>query len=101
MRIQRTSAAPGAIVLPTVWNWMPENTTGNTGALNRRSYDLSFERVATGKGVHGGPPSVREFEKALHYRILRYKIGDLKLVVRVPVEAKVPSADDDAMDHPG
>jgi len=103
MRIARTEAAPGAIVLPTVWNWMPENMTNNTdkGALNRRSYDLSFERLATGKGLHGGPPSVREFDKILHYRVLEYKIGDLKLVVRVPVIAKVPSVDDEAMDHPG
>ena len=36
MRLSRMVEAPKAIVMPCVWDWVPENMTINTGQLNQR-----------------------------------------------------------------
>jgi len=100
-RISRIPEAPEAITLGTVYNWQPQNRTPGTGALNRRSYDVSFERVATGRGPIGGPPSIRISDDGRHFRVLRYKLGDLTLVVQVQVVATIPSAEADDFERPG
>jgi len=93
MRILRMPEAPGAICLASVWNWVPANVTSNTGALNRRSYDVSFERAATGRPPLSGPPSTRERGAPLHYRLLEHDCGGLRMLVRAPTAATVPSVD--------
>eukprot|EP00418_Pyrodinium_bahamense_P075555 CAMPEP_0179051126 /NCGR_PEP_ID=MMETSP0796-20121207/21086_1 /TAXON_ID=73915 /ORGANISM="Pyrodinium bahamense, Strain pbaha01" /LENGTH=555 /DNA_ID=CAMNT_0020747661 /DNA_START=39 /DNA_END=1706 /DNA_ORIENTATION=- len=93
IRIARMPEAPRAICLATVWNWVPANTTPGVGALNRMSYDTSFERVATGKGQLSGPPSTRTSNDPLHYRMLEYNCGDLRMLIKVPVVATVPAVD--------
>ena len=42
-----------------------------------------------------------EVEDPLHYRILDYALGDLNLLVRVPVVCTMPTVDDGAMPNPG
>lgn len=93
LRIARMPEAPHAVVLATVWNWTPENTTTSTGRHNLRSYDVAFEQAATGRQLLNGPPSIRENSGALHYRLVEFKCGGLRMVVRVPLVATVPSVD--------
>lgn len=101
MRIGRMAEAPKAIVLATVWNWVPSNATAGTGALNRMSYDVTYERAATGLPMLGGPPSTRDYDVPMNYRILEYDIGGLRMAVKVPVAARVPSVDRDDVEGYG
>lgn len=100
-RVGRLPDAPNAISIGTVWNWVPENATNGTANFNKRSYDVNFERVVTGQDTVDGPPSIREVDAPTHYRILSYNLGDLKLVVRVPIACTMPTVDDEDMPHPG
>jgi len=101
MRIVRMPEAPNAIGLATVWNWVPANATANTGALNRMSYDVSFERAATGRPLLTGPPSTRGPAAPLHYRVLESSCGGLRMLVRAPTVAMAPSVDLGALEGKG
>lgn len=93
MRISRMPEAPKAICLGSVWSWVPANSTASVGALNRQSYDVNFERVATGQQMLSGPPSTRNQDKPLHYRLLEYNCGGLRMLVRAPTAAMAPAVD--------
>jgi len=101
MRLSRMAEAPKAIVMPCVWDWVPENMTINTGQLNQRSYTVGFQRAATGKGQPSGPPSVRNAQQPVHFRLLEYKVGDIKMVVRVPLSAQISSIDAEDLEGEG
>lgn len=95
------SEAPKAIVLGTVWSWVPSNMTPKTGLFNARSYDVSFLKECIGQTWTGGPPSTRELQGPWHNRVLKYECGGLTIVVRTPVVATVPSIDAAAFARPG
>eukprot|EP00931_Biecheleriopsis_adriatica_P090571 TRINITY_DN64530_c0_g1_i1.p1 TRINITY_DN64530_c0_g1~~TRINITY_DN64530_c0_g1_i1.p1 ORF type:complete len:547 (-),score=88.19 TRINITY_DN64530_c0_g1_i1:106-1746(-) len=100
LRIGRLAEAPDAITMGTVWNWLPEDANSNGANFNRRSYDVDFEQIVSGKETFRGPPSIRELNTPTHYRILEYKLGELKVVVRVPFVCSMPAVDADAVDNP-
>ena len=100
-RVGRLPDAPGTIFIGTVWNWVPENAAAGSANFNKRSYDVNFEQVVSGRDTVSGPHSVRELDDPVHYRVLDYKVGDLKLVVRVPIACTMPRIDDEAMPNPG
>jgi len=101
MRITRMRDFPNAICLSTVWNWVPSNSTASVGSLNRMSYDVSFERAATGKPLLAGPPSTRNPIEPLHYRMLECDCGGLRMLIRTPTMAMVPSVDVDDLEGRG
>lgn len=95
IRIVRLPNAPRAIGLATVWNWVPEAMSSKNPALNRNSYDLSMQRLATGKPLLDGPASIREDLDPSHWQLLEYDCGGLRMLVRAPVMAEMPSVDSD------
>ena len=100
-RVGRLPDAPGSVFIGTVWNWVPENATAGTANFNKRSYDVNFEQVVSGRETVTGPYSVRELDDPVHYRVLHYEAGALKLAVRVPMACTVPRIDSEAMPNPG
>ena len=100
-RVGRLPDAPASIFIGTVWNWVPENATAGTANFNKRSYDVNFEQVVSGKETVTGPFFVRELDDPVHYRVVEYQAGDLRLLVRVPIACTMPRMDDEAMPNPG
>eukprot|EP00930_Biecheleria_cincta_P050482 TRINITY_DN35655_c0_g1_i1.p1 TRINITY_DN35655_c0_g1~~TRINITY_DN35655_c0_g1_i1.p1 ORF type:complete len:506 (+),score=83.63 TRINITY_DN35655_c0_g1_i1:30-1520(+) len=100
-RIGRLPEAPKAISIATVWNWEPARATGKDASFNKRSYSANFQQVVSGREISGGPPSIRSLDTPMHYRLLRYTLGDLKMLVRVPVVCTVPVIDEEVMERPG
>lgn len=100
-RVGRLPDAPNAISIGTVWNWVPENAQAGSANFNKRSYDVNFQQIATGRETIGGPPSIREVDDPSHYRILSYTLGDLNVLVRTPVACTMPTIDDSCMPNPG
>jgi len=100
-RVGRLPDAPDAISIGTVWNWVPENATAGSANFNKRSYDVNFQYVVTGRETIGGPPSIREVNDPDHYRILCYSLGDLNVLVRAPLACTMPTIDDSCMPNPG
>lgn len=100
-RLVTMPEAPNALVFARVWDWVRRNMTPRSGSLGTRSYDVSMVENSIGRVGVGGPPSVRYGSGDLHYRILSYDCGGLKMVVRVPITACVPAADADAFERPG
>mmetsp|Transcript_58149 Transcript_58149/g.71082 ORF Transcript_58149/g.71082 Transcript_58149/m.71082 type:complete len:417 (+) Transcript_58149:1-1251(+) len=99
-RVGRLPDAPNAVSIGTVWNWVPENARGRAN-FNKRSYDVNFEHIVTGRETIGGPPSIREVEDPGHYRILSYSLGDLNILVRAELVCTMPAVDDSTMPNPG
>jgi len=100
IRIIRLPDAPQALGLATVWNWVPEAQTHKNPRLNRTTYDLSMQRLATGKPLLAGPRSIREDDGPEHWQLLEYDCGGLRLLVRAPVMSAMPSVDvDDVEGH--
>jgi len=95
IRIIRLPDAPGTLGLATLWNWVPEAMSVKNPSLNRNSFDLSLRRLATGKPLLDGPPSIREDLDPNHFQLLEYDCGDLRMLVRAPVMAVMPSVDSD------
>lgn len=100
-RVGRLPEAPNAISIGTVWNWVPENATAGSALFNKRSYDVNFEHIVTGRETVDGPPSIREVNDPNHYRILSYSLGDLKVLVRAPHTCTMPTIDDSCLSNPG
>lgn len=98
MRVLRMKEAPDAIALATVWAWCPRSSACITGNQNRMSYDECFVRAATGQEWVSNQYMRELIREPMHYRILKYKCGGLKTIVRVPVLARVPSVDRDAFE---
>eukprot|EP00929_Paragymnodinium_shiwhaense_P009513 TRINITY_DN113704_c0_g1_i1.p1 TRINITY_DN113704_c0_g1~~TRINITY_DN113704_c0_g1_i1.p1 ORF type:complete len:531 (+),score=148.65 TRINITY_DN113704_c0_g1_i1:74-1666(+) len=101
LRVTRMREAPNALVLGTVFQWVPRNPSG-VGIQGASSYDNCWERATTGQQINlQGPRSARDGPRKLHYRLVSYDFGGLKTMVRAPTAAKVPAAEAEAFDRKG
>mmetsp|Transcript_82764 Transcript_82764/g.208353 ORF Transcript_82764/g.208353 Transcript_82764/m.208353 type:complete len:517 (+) Transcript_82764:79-1629(+) len=100
-RISKMKEAPNAIVLGTCWTWAPNNQTTGTAARNLLTYTPSFVGLTTGGQFSRGAPSCSELDLAKHFRILKYKLHGLNIVVRVPVVATVPASEFETEEYEG
>jgi len=103
MRVTSMPEAPNAMVLATIWAWERTTTAQTLTIHNHNSYDSAWLRATTGQqiNVQGGPRCVRVDKQRLNYRLISYDLCGLRIVVRAPTPATVPSVDGDAFDHLG
>jgi len=95
-RITRIPEAPNTIFLGTVWNWVKAHVRKEL-----LTWEATYKRMCAGlsEAACSGAPSNRFNDAPLHYRLIEYKIGELRCLVRVPVIARIP--DEEAEDIEG
>mmetsp|Transcript_13817 Transcript_13817/g.48799 ORF Transcript_13817/g.48799 Transcript_13817/m.48799 type:complete len:501 (+) Transcript_13817:67-1569(+) len=95
-RISRMSKeAPNAVLLGSVATWDPAHSGPIYNPRKYRSYDVSLQNICTGQADVSAPVQVKQTnaDGPQHVRLLKYRLGDLKVVLEVPVKATLPTQD--------
>jgi hypothetical protein len=92
--------APDTVFLGSVQNWFK---SGSSERDDNISFLPDFKLEAIGVDTSSGsiPKKRYDMDREKHYRLLEYNLGELRMLVRVPVWARIPEAEADLVEGHG
>jgi len=87
-------ASQDAISIGSAFSWNPSADSYHLASASRRTYDYGFQQIATGNPLSNLTPTQRAVNNSrLDRQVLVFELGELRIMVQVPVPATVPTED--------